>query len=102
MPKTQAGRAQVALGKVKKELAAIDKIRTSNRGYIEAGAATPIRALAKYFDDKRNDRLADAQSKVYTEKLERLERAVAEARALRMKGQAKMRMFQGRMRGGSN
>ena len=66
MPKTQASRAQVALGKVKKELAAIDKIRTSNRGYIEAGAATPIRALAKYFDDKHNDRLDDAQSKVDT------------------------------------
>lgn len=93
MPRTQAGRAQVAMGKVKKELAAIDKIRTSNRGYIESGAATPIRALVKYFGDKRNDKLADAQSKIYTEKLERLERAVDEARALRMKGQAKMRMF---------
>ena len=77
--KTETGRAQVGIKKINKEIQQINKNRTSNIGYIESSAGTPIRALIKFIDDRRNDKTADKKVKTLLLKAERLKKALQEA-----------------------
>jgi len=74
--KTEVGRARVAIRKINKEIEKINEGRISNIGYIEAGAGTPIRALAKFLDNKRTDKIADKKVKSLLIKAERLKKSL--------------------------
>ena len=74
--KTEVSRAKVAIRKINKEIDSINKNRTSNIGYIEASAGTPIRALAKFLDNKRTDKIADKKVKTLLNKVERLKKSL--------------------------
>jgi hypothetical protein len=76
--KTEVGRARVAIRKINKEIEKINEGRISNIGYIEAGAGTPIRALAKFLDNKRTDKIADKKVKSLLIKAERLKKSLEE------------------------
>ena len=76
--KTEVSRARVAIRKINKEIEKINEGRISNIGYIEAGAGTPIRALAKFLDNKRTDKIADKKVKSLLIKAERLKKSLEE------------------------
>ena len=76
--KTEVSRARVAIRKINKEIEKINEGRISNIGYIEAGAGTPIRALAKFLHNKRTDKIADKKVKSLLIKAERLKKSLEE------------------------
>lgn len=78
MPKTEVGRARIAIRKLNKEIKEINQGRTSNLGYIESSAVSPIRALAKFIGDKRNDKIADKKIKSLLKKARRLHESLGQ------------------------
>jgi hypothetical protein len=78
MPKTEVGRARLAIRKLNKEIKQINEGRTSNIGYIESSAVSPVRALTKFIGDRKNDKSADKKIKTLLRKAERLQESLGE------------------------
>ena len=81
--KTESSRARAGIKKINKEIDKINKGRISNIGYIEAGAGTPIRALGKFLDNRRTDKIADKKVKTLLIKAERLKKSLEESKSKR-------------------
>ncbi len=76
--KTEVSRARVAIRKINKEIKKINEGRTSNIGYIESSAVSPIRALTKFIGDKQNDKIADKKVKSLLKKAKRLQESLGQ------------------------
>ena len=78
MPKTEVGRARLAIKKLNKEIQQINENRTSKIGYIESSAVSPIRALTKFIGDRRNNKTADKKINTLLKKVDRLQKSLGE------------------------
>ena len=78
MPKTEVGRARLAIKKLNKEIQQINESRTSKIGYIESSAVSPIRALTKFIGDRQNDKAADKRINTLLKKADRLQKLLGQ------------------------